>query len=152
MEGKKEKPETTPPRVARVLKLLDEPEDPEELEVPQLKRRKLVKASDKEPALDALAKKSKSGFVALLAVRRKIGLKPMIRPMAAYEALLFDEPIAVRPLAEVLLPPTNVVPLTTIPVDLASTRLSGPNIQHIFEDIEMELEDSTARARARGGP
>jgi hypothetical protein len=130
--------------VARVLNLLDEPEDPEEPEVPQLKRRKLVKASDKELALDAPAKNSKSGFVTLLAARRKVGLKPMIHPVAAYEALLFGEPNAVRPLAEVPLPPTNVVPLTAILVDLASTRLSGPNIQHIFEDIEMESEDSIA--------
>ena len=133
--------------MARVLKLLDELEefeDPEEPEVPQLKRIKLVKASNKEPAFDAHAKKSKGGFVALLAARRKTGPKPKIRPVAVYEALLSSKPIAVRPLAEVLLPLTGVVPLMAIPIDSASLRLSSPNIQHILKDIKMELEDSVA--------
>jgi hypothetical protein len=122
------------------------PKEFEDLEpkVPQLKRRKLVKASNKEPSFDAFVEKSKGGFVALLAARRKTGPKLVIRPMAAYEALLSGEPIAVRHLAEVPLPSTDVVPLTTIPVDSASTRLLGPNIQYILEDIEMELEDSKA--------
>jgi hypothetical protein len=158
MEGKKKKLETTPPRVARVFKLLDEPEEskePDEPEGHQLKRRKLVKTSDAEPTFVSPAKltlvapveKRKGGFAALLAAQRKIGLKLMIHPMATYEALLFDEPIIVKPLAEVLLPPTSAIPFTAIPVDSMSPRLSSPNIQHVLEDIEMESKDSVI-----GGP
>jgi hypothetical protein len=66
-----------------------------------------VKASDVEPtpvaptelALVASIEKSKGGFVALLVAWRKTGLKPMISPVTAYKALLFDELIAVKPLA-----------------------------------------------------
>jgi hypothetical protein len=87
MEGKKKKPEATPPRVARVLKLLDkleESEEPKEPEIPQVKRRKLVKASNVELTLVApiepspKATKDKGGFAAFLAARRKTGLKHVI--------------------------------------------------------------------------
>jgi hypothetical protein len=68
-------------------------------------------------------------------------------PSGTYKALLSDELIVVKPLAEVLLPPTGEVPFIAIPMDLVSPRLSSPNIQHILKDIKMESEDSIA-----GGP
>jgi hypothetical protein len=69
----------------------------------------------------------------------------MIHPMATYEAFLSDEPVVVKPLAEVLLPPTSAIPFIAILVDSMSPRLSSPNIQHILEDIEMESKDSVVR-------
>jgi hypothetical protein len=142
--------------VARVLKLLDEfeeSEEPKELEVPQVKRRKLVRASDPEstpiaptePTLKAT--KDKGGFAALLAAQRKTSPKLVIRLVVAYEALLSNEPIDVKPLTEAPLPSTAAVLLIAIPVDSVSPRLSGLDIQHILEDIEMKLEDSVT-----GGP
>jgi hypothetical protein len=142
--------------VARVLKLLDEfeeSEEPKEPEVPQVKRRKLVRALDPEQTPIALtepalkATKDKGGSAALLAAQRKIGPKLVISPVATYEALRSNEPIAVKPLTEVPLPSTSAIPFIAIPMDSVSPRLSGPNIQHILEDIEMKSEDSVA-----GGP
>ncbi|KAE8076623.1 hypothetical protein FH972_015260 [Carpinus fangiana] len=149
MEGKAKKPETTPPQVARVLKLVDETEESKE---PQLKKKKMVKASDKARVPEALVEKSKGSFAAFLAAQRKTGPRLVIRLVAAYEALLIDEPIIVKPLAEVLLPSTGAVPFMAILVDSASLRPLGPNIEHLLEDFEMESEDSVARGQPNRGP
>ncbi|KAB8586120.1 hypothetical protein FH972_025775 [Carpinus fangiana] len=75
MEGRKKKPEATPPQAARVLKLLDEPKE------------------SKEP-------KDKDGLATFLAPQWKTGSKLVIYPVATYKAFLFEEPIAVKPLIE----------------------------------------------------
>jgi hypothetical protein len=41
MKGKKNRPDTTPPRVARVLELVDKPKEPK---VPLLKKMRLTKS------------------------------------------------------------------------------------------------------------
>ncbi|KAE8037903.1 hypothetical protein FH972_010456 [Carpinus fangiana] len=126
------------------LRLVDEPK---ELKVQQVKKRRLVKVSDRE----AQAEKGKAGFVAFPAAQRKPGHWPMIRPVAAYQAFLANEPIAVKPLAVVLLHPISATPATATPIDSMSQRPSGPNIQHILKEIETDSEDSVGEGSTKLG-
>jgi hypothetical protein len=123
------------PRAARALRFVDEPEEPK---VQQLKKRRLVKALGRE----AQAEKGKAGFCHFPCCLRKTGPQPMIRPVATYEALLANEPIAVKHLVKVLLHPIGATPTIAIPIDSISPRPLGPNIQHMLEEIEMGLKDS----------
>ena len=151
-----------PPRIARLLKLVDEEED---TEVPQplktvpgpvptaptpreesdvevieaslVKKRKLIKG------VAAVAPEAKLNRMAnFLAARRKQPLKPDVPNVAKVEAFLANKPIEVSPVnvaGPVLEEPLQVIwdPIPELDLD----HPLGSNIQHILEDLDLESED-----------
>ena len=110
------------------------------IEAPLIRKRTLRKVAD-DAALKA--KPAAAMNVAnFLANRRKQIPPPFVLPMAEVEAFLANEPVeaisvnVVKPVAE----ETIKAPGGPIPSVLCYPL--GSNIQHILEDIDMELEES----------
>jgi hypothetical protein len=165
-----EKPEK-PPKVARVLKLLDEEESPEAggpakdlqgsarkthsateesvevVEAPLLKRRRLTKAAGADvPAAGTGPKVNEvadvSGF---LASRRKKAAAHSVPPLVEVEKFIANEPVLAVPVvvAKVAEEEPLRAPEVSIPV---LSQPFGSNIWHILEDIEMMSDDSVGLA------
>jgi hypothetical protein len=167
-----------PAKVARVLKLQDEEESPEVgghvethfepaprthdtvedsvevLEAPAAKKRKLSKAAELEvptvqPAASATEEVDVAGF---LASRRKKAELPSVPRLAEVEAFIANEPVPAVPVAVVN--PVGEEPLRAPegPIPSLLNKPLGSNIQHILDDIDMELEDSVGMADEIIGP
>jgi hypothetical protein len=165
-----EKPEK-PPKVARVLKLLDEEESPEAggpakdlpgsarkthsaaeesvevVEAPLVKKRRLTKAVGTDvPAAETGPPIDEVADVAgFLASQRKKAMPSLVPPIVEVEKFIANEPILAVPVAVAKVPEEEPlrVPEGSIPV---LSQPLGLNIWHILEDIEMMSDDSVGLA------
>jgi hypothetical protein len=165
-----EKPEK-PPKVARVLKLLDEEESPkaggpakdlpgsarkthsaveeslEVVEAPLVKKKRLTKVAGADvPAVGTGPPIDEvADVVGFLASQRKKAVPPSVPPLMEVEKFIANEPVLAVPVtvAKVAEEEPLRVPEGSIPV--LSQNL-GSNIRHILEDIEMMSDDSVGLA------
>ena len=162
-------------RVARVLKLVDEEDDleagkPVEVAlVPVPKALTLGEESEVEVIEALLARKRTLKKVAdaaapevvptvavnmvnFIANRKKQAPPPSVPPIANVEAFLANEPVEAIPVnvAEPVVEEPIQAPSGLIPSVLCHPL--GSNIQHILEDIEMDLEESVGMGNNHMGP
>jgi hypothetical protein len=168
------------PRVARVLKLVDEEEEAvaekptempsipalgvptlredsevEVIEVPLVRKRKLKKAAEiaaPEAAAPEAVPTVAATMANFLAVRRRQAPPPSIPRMEAVEAFLANEPIEAFPVTVAGPVVEQLLRAPDGPIPSILAHPLGSNIQHILEDIDMESEESVGIADRHSGP
>ena len=150
-----------PPKVARLLKLVNEEEDLEAgqpaeaasvpipvpiedsevkvVEVPLMRKRTLKKAAEATaPEVEPVATINVANFQA---ARKKQIPPPTVPPMADVEAFLANEPVEAIPVKAVK--PVAEEPLHAPggPLPSVLNNPLGSNIQHILEDIDMDSKE-----------
>lgn len=128
MENKKKWSETTPPKVARVLRLIDELE---EHKTPLPKRMRLSKA------VEVQVPTVKGQFAGFMVVQRRTGLSPPVQPMAQIDAFIANKLVAATPINTTSLV-SGVTPMTALSIPSLSFQPLGSNIQDILDNIEVE--------------
>jgi hypothetical protein len=172
---REKKPTEAPPRVARVLKLVDDKDDlevgepAEVISVPVQKAPTLEEESKVKVIKAHLARKrilKKATDVAIpeaalavavnmanfLANRRKQIPPPSGASMAAIEAFLANEPVKAVPVNVVEPVAEEPIQAPTSPIPSIMCHPLGSNIQHILEDIDMDSEESVGMGDNRTGP
>ena len=137
---------TEAPRVARVLKLVDDEEDveaehyAEAIKAPLARKRTLKKAVD--AAIPGAALAAAVNMANFLSNRRKLMPPPSVPRMDAIEAFLANEPVEAIPV--IVAGPAVEEPIRALdgPIPSALGHPLGSNIQHILEEIDMESEES----------
>jgi hypothetical protein len=126
----------------------------EVIEAPPVKKRKLTKAAEPKvptvkPAAPVVEAVDVAGF---LASQRKKVVLPSVPRLAEVEAFIANEPVPAIPVA--VAKPVEEEPLRAPegPIPSLLNHPLGSNIQHILEDIDMELEDSVGMADDNMGP
>jgi hypothetical protein len=138
------------------------------IEAPLVKKRKLRKMADPSvpatkpaaPVNEPSAKVIKTASLVakvvnvagLLVARRKQALPPTVPRMVDVEAFLVNEPVLVEPVNVVK--PVAEGPLRAPegPIPSILNHPLGLNIQHILEDLDLELEESIGMADDNMGP
>ena len=164
-----------PPRVARVLKLVDDEDDlearepakvvsvpvqkaptPEEeskvevIEASLARKRILKKAADVViPKAAPVAVVNMANF---LANRRKQIPPPFVPSLAAVEAFMANEPTEAVPVNIVEPVVEESIQAPAGPIPSIRCHPLGSNIQHILEDIDMDLKESVGKGDNHTGP
>ena len=175
LKKREKRPTEAPPRVARVLKLVDDEDDLEAreatevvsvpvqktptleedsevkvIEVPLVRKMTLKKAADAVALEDAPA--AVVSMANFLTNRRKQIPHPSVLLMAAIEAFLANEPVeavsmnVIEPVAE------EPIQVPAGPIPSVLCHPLGSNIQHILEDIDMDSEESVGIRDNQTGP
>jgi hypothetical protein len=165
-----EKPEK-PPKVARVLRLLDEEESPEAggpakdlpgpahkthsaseesvevVEAPLVRKRRLAKAAgpDVPAAGTGPLVDEVADITGFLASRRKKAVPPSVPPLVEVEKFIANEPVLAVPIAVAKVAEEEPLRVPEGSIHMLSQPL-GSNIRHILEDIEMMSDDSLGLA------
>ena len=136
MEGKAKRPLATSPQVARVLKLVNKPE---EFEEPSLKKKKMMTA----PKAMVPVKTIHDQLASFLSARRT-SLKPIVKTVEEAKAYIANELVAMKPLNMAPLSSVGATSGIAIPIESISFEPLGSNIQHILDDIELEMDSKNS--------